>query len=539
MKTKYFGGVVSRIQQSALRKNLVSAGLSFFLLGAAIDAASGTQIVSQLTPETSVSAGGGGDSSHPIISSDGRYVLFSSTANNLVVGPGGQEMQDYVPAKENVFLRDRQAGTTILASVNAAGTGGGNGDSWPCAISTNGQYALFESAASDLISGDTNGAKDIFLRDILHGTTTLVSVSTNGTSGNGESREAAMTPDGRYVAFVSAASNLVAIDSNAIADIFVRDVQLGSTVLASPGAAAVSPGSATPFTQQSSSEWPIISVDGRYVAFYSTATNIVAGQPAGSVFVRDLSQGVTLCASTNAQKINPSSASPNYAMSTNGQFIAYQATGGSRAGVVFLYNVATAGTQTIFTNGAVPASLDLDARNIDISPDGNFVVFTVSNGPAANSSTSVMLWSALSNTTSLVSGGTAGGQADFPRIDQSGRYVAFFDNEASLTTNSDGNFHVYLRDTLIGSVQLVDVSTNGTTPISSLTTPFHFSANGNVVAFECPDGAMSSAPNKLDVFARDLVSNTIEIISTPAQALATSTAFGPSRLLKNPQNILN
>ena len=87
---------------------------------------------------------------------------------------------------------------------------------------------------------------------------------------------------------------------------------------------------------------------------------------------------------------------------------------------------------------------------------------------------------------------------------------------------------MYLRDTVAGTVQLVDVGTNGTAPISSLSTPFRFSADGNLVAFECPDGALSSNPNKLDVFARDLLANTTEIISTPAQTLASSTAFGSS-----------
>jgi len=519
-----------KIQQCRLQNNTAGVWLSLTLFAGTIDLAKGSQIVSQLTPGTAISTVGGGDSSQPIVSPDGRYVLFASTANNLVAGPGGHAMPDYFLAKENVFLRDRQAGTTILVSINAAGTGGGNGDSWPGAISANGQYALFGSTAPDLIAGDTNNTTDIFLRDVIHGTTTLVSVSTNGYPGNGESREATMTPDGRYVAFVSAANNLVAGDINGIPDIFVRDMQAGTTILASPGATAVPQTSGTPYTQGSSSEAPIISVDGRYVAFYSTATNLVGGRILGEVYVRDLTQGVTIWASSNAQSVIASPVSANYAMSTNGQFIAYESSSGTPGGAVFRYNVATGVTDKIFTNGAVPASLDLDARNIDISADGSLVAFTVTNSPVASTGTSVELWNASGNTTTLVSGGTAGAQSDFPRFDQSGRYVAFFDNEASLTANSDGNFHVYVRDTVAGTVQLVDVGTNGTAPISSLTTPFHFSANGSLVAFECPDGAMGSNPNKLDVFARDLVANTTEVISTPAPALASSTVFGSSGL---------
>src|SRR5579871_3144043 len=144
--------------------------VSLAFLGSVITCAAGTQIVSQLSPSTPVSAVAGGDSSLPIVSPDGRYVLFASSANNLVTGAGGQELSSYFLPVENVFLRDRQAGTTVLVSFNTAGIAGGNGDSWPCAISTNGQYALFWSDASDLVAGDTNGVKDIFLRDLIHGT---------------------------------------------------------------------------------------------------------------------------------------------------------------------------------------------------------------------------------------------------------------------------------------------------------------------------------------------------------------------------------
>ena len=140
----------------------------------------------------------------------------------------------------NVFLRDRASNTTTLVSVNLTGTGGGNGDSLPFGISTNGQFALFESAASDLVANDTNNAQDIFVRDLVNGTTTLVSVNTSGSSGNGESRDPVMTPDGRYVAFASAANDLVAGDNNGIPDIFVRDLQSNTTTLVSVGATSTS-----------------------------------------------------------------------------------------------------------------------------------------------------------------------------------------------------------------------------------------------------------------------------------------------------------
>src|SRR4051812_1548411 len=155
---------------------------------------------------------------------------------------------------------------------------------------------LFESEATDLVPGDTNGLRDIFMRNVLNGTTSLVSVGTNGSSANGSSRDAVMTPDGRYVAFVSAASNLVENDTNGIPDIFVRDLQTGTTVIASTGATRLG-------TSARSSEAPEITPDGRFVAFYSTATNLVPGATNGEVYVRDLITGTTIWASTNAQPL--------------------------------------------------------------------------------------------------------------------------------------------------------------------------------------------------------------------------------------------
>ena len=199
----------------------------------------------------------------------------------------------------NVFLRDRTAGLTELESVNLDGNGGGNNDSLPRGISTNGQYVLFESSATNLVAGDTNNATDIFVRDRISGSTVLVSVSMNGTVPNGNSRDPVMTPDGRYVAFVSEASNLVPGDVNGIPDVFVRDLTANTTTLVSVG--AVSTGSAS---LQSGSESPDITPDGHFIMFYSSATNVVTGGiKAGEVYVRDVVGGTTIWASTNAQSI--------------------------------------------------------------------------------------------------------------------------------------------------------------------------------------------------------------------------------------------
>src|SRR5882724_5769454 len=130
-----------------------------------------------------VSSTGMGDSGMPIISADGRYVLFASTANNLVVSNNAAAPQ--LMPFFNVYLRDRTNGSTTLVSVNYSGNGGGNGDSVPRGISTNGQFVLFESTARNLTTNNnsTNAITfpgDVYVRDVVNGTTTLVSVNTSG-----------------------------------------------------------------------------------------------------------------------------------------------------------------------------------------------------------------------------------------------------------------------------------------------------------------------------------------------------------------------
>jgi len=506
-----------------------------------------SQIVSQVNPSNSVVAVGGGDSYTPITSSDGRFVLFASTANNLAVVAGGQAAISHVPAPMNVFLRDRQTGITTLVSANVTGTGGGNADSFPDAVSDDGRYVAFESIASDLVPGDTNGVKDIFLRDLLTGLTTLVSAGTNGACGNAESREASMTPNGRYVAFVSAATNLVSHDTNRIADIFVRDVQGSVTTLAS---VAASPAAnffqiTTPYTPGSSSEWPIISSDGRYVAFYSTAIYLLPNPTnkflpgltnTGEIFVRDLVNGVTIWASTNAHAVFSGPISANYTMTPDGQYMAYYAsqlglTGpGSHpsTGGIFRFHVATGATDIVATNGYLNTSLDTGERPLDISTNGEFIAFMQTN--IAVSGASIQIWDAATNGVALISAGSTNAHCNFPRLDATGRYVAFLSDEASLTTNGDSSLHVYVRDTLGGGVQLADVNPVGTAPFSSPMAPTWFSASGNLVAWSAPDGNLAPSARKYDLFARNLANNSTEVVSTPWPSLPSVTAFGSSAI---------
>src|SRR5262249_12087812 len=151
------------------------------------------------------------------ISSDGRYVVFQSVADNLVANDGN--------GKFDVFLRDTWNGTTELVSQNAAGEEG-NDASWPGyagLTSADGRLVAFSSRATNLIADDANGVDDIFIRNRLSGTIERVSVSSSGTPADGLSAAPTMTLDARYVAFTSEATNLVASGSNGLPQIFLRD----------------------------------------------------------------------------------------------------------------------------------------------------------------------------------------------------------------------------------------------------------------------------------------------------------------------------
>jgi hypothetical protein len=501
------------------------------------------QLVSQPDPSLLTSAGAGGDSVDAIISPDGRYVLFASTAGNLILNSNGVAIPSLFPAGMNVYLRDRTNGTTQLISVNLSGTGGGNGNSWPQGISTNGQYVLFESVASDLVANDTNNASDVFVRDVLNGTTMAASASLSGGTGNGVSRNPVMTPDGRYVAFVSAATNLVAGDTNQITDVFVRDMQSSNTTLVSVGATSMN---SSAFT--SSSESPVITPDGRYVAFSSTATNLVPGVTnAGEIYVRDLTTAQTQWASVNARSIaysllgtsNVVSYCPS--ISSDGNFVAFETATNPPSpnanGLILRQNMLTSGTDIVSTNANVISAPLGDFYPLDMTPDGGFIAFVAnvaSNPPTMN--TAIYLWDAQTGTNTLVSmnrdsGLVSDGICSSPVVSSNGQFVAFTGSGTNLAANSfDGQFHAYIRDQQAGITQLLDGDTNGIgAGVPTMTVP-GLSADGRFVVFDCASGNL--VPNDRnhaeDVFVRDTVAETTELISVPDPTLSSYTPNGNS-----------
>jgi len=249
-------------------------------------------------------------SAHPSISADGRYVAFVSFANNLVSGDTG-----YV----DVFVHDRQTGQTTRVSV-ATGGGQANGNSYDPSISADGRYVAFESDATNLVSGDTNFSPDVFVHDRQTGQTTRVSVASDGTQANGPSGKPSISADGRYVAFMSSADNLVSMPGPPTR-IYVHDRQTGQTTLVSVAS------DGTP--ANSSAFYPSISPDGRYVAFRSRASNLVSGDTNGTwdVFVHDRQTRQTIRVSvasdgTQANGVLTISSKPS--ISYDGRHVAFE-----------------------------------------------------------------------------------------------------------------------------------------------------------------------------------------------------------------------
>ena len=243
-------------------------------------------LVTGATSLVSFNSGGTGSansaSSNPQISADGRYVAFMSIASDIVPNDTNGYAAD-------IFVRDMQAGTTQLVSANAYG-GSGNRDTFRFILSANGRHVAFDSNASDLVVRDTNNLQDVFVRDLDAGTTSMVSVNRLGTrSGNGSSVFSSISGDGRYLLFISTANNLTGNDVNLVGDLFVRDTLTRTTTLLSVNRDGLSHSGVNGIL------WATISQNGSKALFAAWDSDMVEADENFRLdyFVRDLSAGTT------------------------------------------------------------------------------------------------------------------------------------------------------------------------------------------------------------------------------------------------------
>ncbi len=289
------------------------------------------------------------DSYAPVIVPDGSSVLFSSRATNLI----GNDRNGL----EDVFVRDLSSRTTQRISVAPNGDAA-NGVSGSPSASAHGNVIAFMSTATNLVSGDTNGQPDIFVLDGRRGTLDIASNGFDGRPANGSSYLPSVSADGRFVAFMSGASNLVRHDTNAVFDVFVRDVVRGTTrrvSLANSGAEGNDDSDVQGHTY--------ISAHGRYVAFHSFATNLVPHDTngAGDVFVRDIVARTTRMVDVNNNGAPADYGGANASISGDGTIVTF-----SSAATNFLAEQDLS-VQTYWRN-VVTARTHLASRAFDGGP---------------------------------------------------------------------------------------------------------------------------------------------------------------------------
>ncbi len=373
----------------------------------------------------------------PSISADGRHITFQSLASNLVA--------DDTNGVFDVFVHDRLTGITERVSLSTEGIQG-NFDSTAPAISADGRFVAFESFATNLLPEEANSVQDIFVRDRQTGALEVVSVASGGSQAILASSQASISADGRFVAFVSLAFNLVTGDTNNTEDIFVHDRQTGVTervTLASDG------------TQVNSViSNPSISADGRFVAFDSLATNLVPGDTNnGDIFVRDRRAGVTERVSTSSDGTQGNGPSLGASISANGRYVVF---------VSFASNLVDGdsnGREDVFVNDRETGATELvnmDSQGVQgrgfidevsISADGRYVSFRSDGANLApadtNRSHDVFVHDrqrGLTVRVSLASDGTQGNDGSFsPVVSGQGRHIAFTSYASTLVTGDNND----------------------------------------------------------------------------------------------------
>lgn len=391
-------------------------------------------------------------SNDAVISANGRFAAFSSSATDLVPGDTN--------GARDVFVRDLIGGTTSRVSVSSGGVQPNGDFSILPAISADGRYVAFNSDASNLVSGDTNATNDVFLRDRQAGTTRRVSVSTAGGQGNAYSGlRLALSADGSHVAYTSEASNLVPGDTNNWGDLFVRDVSAATTSRVNVS------GTGAQDTALHTTDAPSISAGGRYVTFSSSGSTLVPGDVNGKadVFIRDRIAGTTALVSVSTAGTQGDRASGGASISAGGRFIVFTSPASNlvpddtnpRADV-FLRDRAT-GTTTRVSVSDASAQANGDSYLPSISADGRYVAFTSVASNLVRGDTNhfvdVFVRDRRSSSTSRLSVSSSGAQGNgnstetAGSISADGRYVVFGSQAANLVPgDTNATDDVFLRD---------------------------------------------------------------------------------------------
>jgi Tol biopolymer transport system component len=405
----------------------------------------------QAQPIQRISSGtqGQGGGSYAAISGNGQLVVFESPANDLA--------SQHISGSWDVYAGVVPAQKVELVSLAASGKAVDNPGDYtsPPAVSRDGRFVAFVSQAADLVSGDTNGAPDVFLRDRVSGATRLVSLNRSGGPANGPSFTPAISGDGRYVVFQSFASNLVSGDTNAAVDVFLRDTQTNTTELISLTNNGAQGSDPHDYGYSSLG----VSDDGRYVVF-SYQDLPVSGNLIGqsAVYLRDRQAKTTRLIATGEYPV----------ISANGRFVVFSTPEGLLAedqnytNDVYLFDqVAKTFERISLPAQGLPEPNAWILSAPDVSADGRFVAYETTGAMLSqdsNDTSDIYLRDRQQKETLLLSstpsGAPGSGESHNPAIDDAGRTVAFNSLASDLVSDDNNQRNdVFIRS--LGTSQFI------------------------------------------------------------------------------------
>ncbi|PSB15514.1 DUF4347 domain-containing protein [Phormidesmis priestleyi ULC007] len=492
---------------------------------------------------------------NPVISGDGKYVTFTSYSTNLVNAIDANGKQD-------VFVREIDALTTFLVSGNTAGVFGNDGSSDP-SISGDGKRISFASSASNLVADDTNGKRDVFVRDLTANTTSLVSRSVDAIGNNDSPADdpaslavspSVISADGAFVAFTSQASNLVDRDGNSAADVFIallpsvaQPIGTISLVSRQSNDPALMPKTGSEDSTLTAGN--AVSADGRYVVYTSKAPELASNDANGAqdVFIRDNQTKTVTLISRNLAKVSGNGNSFNPVISRDGQFVVFVSdasdlVSGDTNGTsdLFLWERSQPDTLTLISkvNGGTTIG-DRASINPTISGNGQYVVFTslatnLVNGDG-NAKQDVFVWERSSKTITLVShanGNTnsSDGTSENASISDDGRLITFTSDGTNLATGATTGKQIFLWDRQTSGISLISQNSGGAIANADSNNAV-VSSDGHYVAFTSSATNLFGTDNNAsqDVFIRDLVKNTTMGVSVDSSGTyGTVTGGAPA-----------
>ncbi|MEP9351911.1 tandem-95 repeat protein [Xanthobacter sp. KR7-225] len=474
---------------------------------------------------------------YAVLSPDGTKVAFASTASNLAANDTN--------GREDVFVKDLVTGEVTLVSIASDGMAGG-GSTSELTFSPDGSKVTFVSR-DQLTPGDTNGEDDFYVTDLATGAVTLLISASDGTSGNFEydryNANYTYLPGSSKMLFEAEATNLVANDTNGRRDIFLKDLSTGETTLVS-AAADGTPGN-------DSSYWRALTDDGTKVLFLSYASNLVAGDTNGSVdvFVKDLATGEVTMVSSAADGTPGNGESYDAKLSADETKVVFESRSSNLvagdtndAMDVFVKDLST-GAVTLVSSASdgVPGNASSDTH-FDFSADATKVFFIseASNlvPDDTNNTRDLFVKDLVTGETRMLSSaadGTAGnGYTSYYTVSPDGTKVMFLSQASNLVAgDTNGNADEFVKDLATGAVTMVASASNGT-PGIGYSNSFTFSPDGTKVLFmsEASNLVPDDTNGATDIFLKDLATGELTLISSASDGTlgndySGSFAFSP------------